>query len=70
MRYATNGISGIRPDKPMRVYDAAGDPILGCTFCDTETGEVERPVEIRETTTPKLIREFRPAPLKVVWLRK
>lgn len=70
MRYATNGISGILPDKPMRVYDAQGDAVHGCTFCDTETGEVERPVEIRENTTSRLVREMRPAPLKIVWLRK
>lgn len=69
MRYDVDGVAGIKPDDPFRVYDCNMNPIHGCTFCDTETGEVERPVEIPLVGRRKMTREFYPAPLKVVLLK-
>lgn len=69
MRYAINGIRGQKPDRPIRVYDAAGDWVANCTFCDTETGEVERTEHAPGSPTPRTVNEYRPWPLKVVLLK-
>jgi len=62
--------------KPCAVYDATGKEVLGCIACDTETGEVERFVldendeYIIDGDVARTIKETRPAPLRVEWLKK
>jgi hypothetical protein len=60
--------------KPCRVFDANGVELAFVTWCDTETGEVEflkrKDGFFVPTSDGKRIekfREFRPAPLRVVF---
>lgn len=62
--------------KPCRVFDATGNEIRKCTFCDTETGSIERFAEdengrcvMNETRDDVIrVRETRPLPLHVEFI--
>lgn len=60
MKLTTENTSKI--GRPVRVFDAIGDEVPYCIFCDTETGAVTR---FKNEGRLEYISEVRPAPLRV-----